>query len=67
MTAPFVKVVEELKCRALVQQHALAIKHIEEDLAELDAKAKLMKRKIKKHSKELEIAETKLEEILKCD
>jgi len=67
MTTSFVKVVEELKCRALVQQHALAIKHIEEDLAELAAKAKLMKRKIKKHSKELQIAETKLEEILKCD
>ena len=67
MTTSFVKIVEELRCRALVNQHSLAIQHIEEDLVELAKKAELMRRKIKKHSKELQIAETKLKEILKCD
>ena len=60
---PFVNVVEELKARALVQQHRIAIEHINENLAEIAQEAKKARRRQKKHAKELEIAESRLEEI----
>jgi len=60
---PFVNVVEELKARALVQQHRIAIEHINENLAEIAQEAKKARRRKKKHAKELEIAESRLEEI----
>jgi hypothetical protein len=61
---PFVNVIEEMKARALVQQHRIAIEHINESLAEMAEEARKARRRKKKHAKELEIAESRLEEIL---
>ena len=61
---PFVNVIEELKARALVQQHRIAIEHINESLAEMAEEARKARRRKKKHAKELEIAESRLEEIM---
>ena len=61
---PFVNVIEQLKARALVQQHRIAIEHINETLAELKSEEKKARRRWEKHAKEVEIAESRLEEIM---
>ena len=63
---PFVNVIEQLKARALVQQHRIAIEHINETLAELKSEEKKARPRWEKHAKELEIAESRLEEIMKA-
>ena len=64
MNLPFVQVIDELKYRALVQQHTMALEHCEEDLNEPLEKVKFIKRKTKKHTEALKEAQKKLEEVI---